>query len=235
MKTRWTLSCLIWLPLGLSVTDAQEAPIQAAPPVSSMPGAPLGPDPFRITFDEFGTGFYQVFNSTTGQYGPIVSDPGAVVGGFLRFLLPEAVGLGDVGIAGPREGETCSATNFGSCSDGVRVIFDNGSYYTQYSSDLPLGEVEAAIPLADTGFPADFAPTAFINETGTPDVLETFLYVAGPMPQTPANSNFYNGVSDGRIPEPATIALLCAALFGLGAARRRFQHHFTIERGSSAR
>jgi hypothetical protein len=170
-------------------------------------------------FDEFGTGFYQVSDPATGQYGPIVNDPGTVVGGFLQFLLPEAVGLGDVGIAGPREGETCNATNFGTCSDGLRFIFDNGNYYLQYFSDLPFGETP--LPLADTGFPADFEPTVFVDEIGTPDVFESFVYVAGATPHTPANSNFYNGVSDGRIPEPATLVLLGTALVGLVAARRR--------------
>ena len=90
----------------------------------------------------------------------------------------------------------------------------------QYFSELPFGETP--VPLADTEIPENFAPTAFVNEVGTPDVFESFLYVAGPAPQTPANSNFYNGVSDGRlnVPEPTTIAVLATALLLLAALSR---------------
>jgi hypothetical protein len=107
----------------------------------------------------------------------------------------------------------------GRVATACDLFFDNGSYYVQYFSDLPFGETP--IPLADTGLPADFAPTAFVDETGTPDVFESFLYAAGPTPHTPTNSNFYNGVSDGRIPEPATMVLLGTALLGFVAALRR--------------
>jgi hypothetical protein len=137
-------------------------------------GTALGPDPFQIFFDEFGTGFYQVFNPATGQYGPIVNDPGTVVGGFLRYRLPEAVGLGDVAITGPGGTEPEPCTSAANCSDGLRFIVEGGVYYMQYFSEPPFGETP--VPLADTGFPADFAPTAFINETGTP-VLIRELYV----------------------------------------------------------
>jgi hypothetical protein len=218
---RKSLSSLMILTLGLSLWIAQTAPAQSSPQEISRPGAPLGPDPFQIFFDEFGTGFYQVFNPITGQYGPIVNDPGTVVGGFLRFSLPEAVALGDVGIAGPQEGEICSETNFAPCSDGLRFILDNGLYYVQLFSEPPFGETP--VPAADTGPPPDFSPTDFVGEIGTPDVFESFLYAAGPTPHTPPNSNFYNGVSDGRlgVPEPATIVLLGTALLSLGAAFRR--------------
>lgn len=210
MKTRWMLGSAILLGLAMGFAEAD-----------ASPGNALGPDPFQIFFDEFGTGFYQVFNPTTGQYGPIVNDPGTVVGGFLRYRLPEVVGLGDVAITGAAEDETC--TSAANCSDGLRFIVEGGVYYMQYFSDPAFGETPS--PLADTDFPADFnfSTSARVAETGTPDVFESVLYVAGPTPHTPANSNFYNGVSDGRlgIPEPATIALLGTALFGLGAALRR--------------
>ena len=74
MKTRWISASAILLGLTMGFAEA-----------NASPGDVLGPDPFQIFFDEFGTGFYQVFNPVTGQYGPIVNDPGAVVGGFLRF------------------------------------------------------------------------------------------------------------------------------------------------------
>jgi len=205
--------------LSLSNSYAIAAP--SAAPLIDRPGAALGPDPFQLFFDEFGTGFYQVFDPATGQYGPIVNNPGTVVGGFLRYRLPEAVGLGDVAITGPAENETC--TSAANCSDGLRFIVEGGVSYMQYFSDLTFGETPT--PLADTGFPADFdfSTSERVAETGTPDVFESFLYAAGLTPHTPANSNFYNGVSDGRlgVPEPATITLLGTALFGLGAALLR--------------
>jgi hypothetical protein len=209
MKTRWTFVSAFLFGLSMGLAEA-----------NAVPGEVFGPDPFQIFFDEFGTGFYQVFNPTTGQYGPIVNDPGTVVRGFLRYRLPEAVGLGDVAITGPAESETCASA--ADCSDGLRFILEGGVYYMQYFSDLPFGETPT--PLADTGFPADFdfLTSARAAETGTPDVFESFLYAAGPTPHTQANSNFYNGVSDGRlgVPEPASITLLGAALLGIGAALR---------------
>jgi hypothetical protein len=202
MKTGWMLSSAMILAFGMSF--AQATPGQATP------GQAVGPDPFQIFFDEFGTGFYQVFNSTTGQYGPIVNDPGTVVGGFLRYRLPEAVGLGDVAIAAPDRSEPC--TTIANCNDGLRFIVDSGVYFMQYWSD-------PAEALADTGPPPNFSVAHIgANETGPEDVFESFRYAAGPGPF--ATTNFYNGVSDGRIPEPASLAILAVSLLGMGAYRR---------------
>ena len=127
MRRLGALSTLIFATLCLSLNNGSAIAGPSATGQSQSPGAPLGPDPFQISFDEFGTGFYRVFNPATGQYGPMVNDPGTLVDGFLRFLVPEAVGLGDVGIAGPQEGEACSATSVGLCSDGLRFIFEGAA------------------------------------------------------------------------------------------------------------
>jgi hypothetical protein len=191
-------------------------PVEGDPQEDRMPGTPIGSDPFQIFFDEFGTGFYQVFDSIAGQYGPIVNDPGMVVSGSLRYRLPEAVVAGDVAIRGPQSSEACTQMTVPSCSDGLRFVQDGSSFFIQFFSDRSSGD--PADSLADTGLPSNFAPAAFVDETGMPEIFESFRYAAGPGPN--AFTNFFNGVSDGRlgIPEPATMVLFGTALLSLGGA-----------------
>src|SRR5436309_2707507 len=60
---------------------------------------------FVLNFDENGNGSYQIFNQSTGAYGPLVADPGAVVvdatsptGFALQYRVPEFVVPGGVGV-----------------------------------------------------------------------------------------------------------------------------------------
>src|SRR5947207_474698 len=95
-------------------------------------GAPAGPDPFRITFDENGNGVYAQFNTATGGYGPDVSSPGfltpapTATGFALTYALPETIGPGDVGINEPG----------GGLSDGLRFFNAGGAGFMQYFSDF---------------------------------------------------------------------------------------------------
>ena len=198
MSARWMLTSAMIL--GLSMGSTQ---------VYAHPGARLGEDRFRLTFDELGNGFIQTIQN--GSLGPAVVNNGTVgADGFLRFALPEPVILGDVAIAA--ENEPCTSAS--DCSDGLRFIQEGDNFFMQYFSSP--GEPE--VP-ADTGFPADFSFSLVgATETGTEDILQTFLYTP---PERPDNEYF--GVSDGQlsVPEPATITLLGTALLGLGAALRR--------------
>ena len=183
--------------LGLSLVFAGS--------VASLPAHAV----FLLNFDENGNGSYQVYNNNTGGYDPTVSDSGIMLNGFLSYLLPEVVGLGDASIADPSQ--TCLSA--ATCSDGLRFLQDSisNNYYMQFFSQ------SGGVDQADTGFPSDFS-FGFVGATENPD--GTFHFVAGD--GTPATTNFYNGVSNGEsVPEPASIALFGAGILGLGLVRRR--------------
>jgi len=177
-------------------------------------------DSFRLTFDENGNGSFQIFNPTTGQYGPPQNDPGmsvidptTVTGRALQYQLPEMVVAGDVGLGEP--GVNCTAAAPALCSDGLRFLNIGGTGFMRFYSDRNDPDTS---DLADTGLPSNFAPLAFANEVGL-EGSNTFMYVAGS--GDPANTNFYLGTSDVSVPEPATAVLVCIGLAGLVGYRSR--------------
>jgi PEP-CTERM motif-containing protein len=179
-------------------------------------GANAGPlDPgsgsgaFVLNFDETGLATISVNGGPlTSLTGALMANPSNVgLPGLLglTYLLPETVINGDVGI---------TRASDGSFSDGLRFTDAAGSLtgFTAnrliYYSDPGNGD------LADTGAPSNFTVAATVTEVGLEDVLETFVYT--PFPNT------YNGVSDRlAVPEPASLALLGAALTCLALVRRR--------------
>jgi len=169
----------------------------------TIPGAPVGADPFIFNFDEFGNGSFQVFVPEIGGYGPLTPSLGQIDGnGFLAYQLPEFVVPGDLAIFEP--------TGEFVLSDGLRFLDGPNTSFMEYFSD-PGDDAPA-----DTGFPSDFDVSNFIFETG-PEGDNGFTYVAGS--GDPATTNFYIGASDSPIPEPASLVLwaLLAAI-GLTAA-----------------
>ncbi len=173
----------------------------------------VGQDQFTIIFDEVGNGFYRVFNAHTGGYGP--STPAHVVisgDNFFSYRLPVFVVEGDVAVREP-----------GSLTidDGIRFVNDLQSGLVHFYSDREPGLPPVPVPTtnADTGFPSYFTPTVFIDEVGA-EGNNGFQYVGGP--GNPADSNFYNGISDRAVPEPSSIVLFglgVAALIGRGVRR----------------
>jgi hypothetical protein len=243
MKTRWMLSSVMALMLSGSFTDAQAIPGE---PVDLSNISPISEFfTFKMVFNEFGDGYYQRFDPSTGKYGDKINNPGTRVGGFLQFLLPSTVESGDVAIF--KSGLSAESCQFaGDCSDGLRffTVFNQIvdviiplSFMQFFSDNIGTDPPDPGNPdqvaLADTGFPNDFN-FASVNldvfetnpaMTGTGEnVFEEFLHLAPTISFDPSVANAYDGVSDGpfgflpiivEVPEPSSIWLLIFGLSGL--------------------
>jgi hypothetical protein len=186
------LSGVTMLLLVASFTQAQAVP---------LPGLLAQGDPFRINFDEKGNGSYQVFNPSTGMYGPVVNDPGVLVadptsptGMSLQYATPEAIVTGCCLAVTEPPATSCTAS---TCSDAVKFLQIGNNFFIRYYSDR---EVTEAGDLADTGLPSDFFVGATVNEVG-PEGNNGFMFDAGGT-GNPATDNFYTGVSDVPVPAP---------------------------------
>lgn len=190
----------------------------------SIPGfSAVLPDPFSITFDEFGNGSYVQNGLPTVHTvtGSLVPDPTEPVGGrivqVLAYALPEPVVAGTVIIPEPTGGIS-DVLRFTDATGRLTGVTDPLTTIMIFYSDLPEpGEID--FPPADTGFPTNLTAGNVVTgptEIGPEGGFNFFVYLPGA--DYPAN-NRYIGISD--IAEPASLALLGAALVGFGVVRRR--------------
>jgi PEP-CTERM motif len=187
----------------VSVAAVALAGVATAGPV--LPGS--SDDAFVLNFDETGTATVSVNGGPfTPLTGTLMTNPSNVgLPGLLAltYLLPETVINGDVGIGNVSEGR----------SDGLRFT-DAAGNLTGFTANRLIYYSDAGDNfLADTDFPTNFPAGFIVTEVGSENGLETFVYTPAP--------NVYNGISDTPVPEPASLALLGAALACLGVVRRR--------------
>jgi hypothetical protein len=175
-----------------------------------LPGTPATDDPFQFTFDENGNAFVRIF--ADGQYGPPTVIKPIVGDSFLTWNLPQPVVPGDVSFAEP---PNTACTGASDCSDGLRFITAGGKSTMSFFSELELGEPNP--PLADTGFPQGFDFTSFQQREIGSELVNGFIYNAGP--GDPTLTNVYRGISDA--PEASTWAMMIIGFAGLGYAAFR--------------
>jgi hypothetical protein len=161
---------------------------------------------FTLTFDEAGTGLLN------GRPEPGVP----VAGGGINYLLPVPVIPGDVLITSPIDVDSANPNGMSDL-----LIFSN----TVLATGQTVGVLtyQSLIDPFDPLLPADVpilqfpVPVITIPEIG-PEGSNGFTWV--PDPPNLAGA-VYNGISDGKVPEPSTFVLAGLGLLGLAASAYR--------------
>ncbi|MBS1716260.1 MAG: PEP-CTERM sorting domain-containing protein [Armatimonadetes bacterium] len=154
---------------------------------------------FTFTFDEWGNGFFTLPDGS--QYnvkGYLAADPtGGIAGPVLIYDMPELLVPGDIAFTEPPSNDYSDAFRFFNDAVTAHLIF----YSDQDPIDAP----------ADTGLPVNLNPVFVLPEVGR-EGYNWCIYDTG--------LGFrYEGLSDGVLPEPTSMAALGLGILAL--ARRR--------------
>lgn len=157
---------------------------------------------FTFTFDEWGNGQFKFADGTVAiTQGHLMGDPtGGVTAPVMVYDLPQILGDGDVAF-------TESPTT-GEYSDAFRFYHDAVTSHLIFYSDLD-GGVDAP---ADSGLPANLNPQFTLQEQ--------FIGTQGWCIYDLGLGYRYEGLSDGVLPEPASMLALGIGVVGLLRRRR---------------